>query len=669
MNDIQTRITLGQLEPSTGREYEVTIMRAGNANAYTIPADTLRRDATLFEGATSFLDHLTSFLDYPSVTKLAGVIHQVNFDEDRQAVRGQFRVADSPCGDLVKRIVDQIVTDRSANKPTPNIGLSADILIQTDANRIAQHITKVLSVDVVFDPAAGGYFDRVLNHRVREFTDPVSVGPTGATPQGGNMPDQPGADAKHTAPDPAAVQAALHSEELSRLQAASTTELLRVQCANTLHTTVAATDLPEAYKKELRRQFADKIFQPTELTAAIDGLRAIWAKHMESETVQHYGHATDSGKRAIVHGMVTDMDRLQLAAERLFGLPIPPDKEDIPRLSGIRELYHLLSGDYQMQGVFDPQRVTFANATTSTMASLVANIMNKVIATKWDLLGREGYNWYEQIAFQETLNSLQDISWITVGGFGDLPTVSEGASYTELTWDDKYETTAFVKKGGFIGLTLEMLDKDQTGKVRQIPSALATAGIRTLSNAVATLFTANGALIDGQAWFHSTLAIRGGDGATPASGNLGTTALAAAEWLVAAAAIFKATELNSGKRLGLRPRFCLVPIDLAPTANDIFKNDWVTTDNKHYTNLLKGTATPLVVPEWTDKTDWYAITDPNVYPCVGIGYRYSKMPEVFIANDQVVGSMFTNDEMRIKTRFLFGTGPIDWRGVRRYTVA
>jgi hypothetical protein len=58
---------------------------------------------------------------------------------------------------------------------------------------------------------------------------------------------------------------------------------------------------------------------------------------------------------------------------------------------------------------------------------------------------------------------------------GELPTVAEGAAYTELTWDDKTETASFVKKGGYLGITVEAIDKDDVGRLRAAPRALAQA--------------------------------------------------------------------------------------------------------------------------------------------------------------------------------------------------
>ncbi|MCB0232531.1 MAG: hypothetical protein KDH90_25985, partial [Anaerolineae bacterium] len=127
-------------------------------------------------------------------------------------------------------------------------------------------------------------------------------------------------------------------------------------------------------------------------------------------------------------------------------------------LSGIREAYVLLSGDYDMRGMFMPDNVGLANVNSTTMAGMVANALNKRVVN----LFQEYPRWWERIVTRENFNTLQQVKWITLGGVGELPTVSEGAAYTEMTWDDQTETASWVKKGGYLGLTLEAIDKDDT---------------------------------------------------------------------------------------------------------------------------------------------------------------------------------------------------------------
>ena len=53
---------------------------------------------------------------------------------------------------------------------------------------------------------------------------------------------------------------------------------------------------------------------------------------------------------------------------------LTPDSEalqDVRPVSGIRELYLLLTGDHEMYGRFNPDRVTLANVTPSTMTSVL----------------------------------------------------------------------------------------------------------------------------------------------------------------------------------------------------------------------------------------------------------------------------------------------------------
>ena len=72
-----------------------------------------------------------------------------------------------------------------------------------------------------------------------------------------------------------------------------------------------------------------------------------------------------------------------------------------------------------------------------------------------------------------------------------LPDVGEGEAYTELPISDSSETGAWTKYGGYIGLTLEMFERDETHRLRQYPRKLASATLRRISALVGNIFTAN----------------------------------------------------------------------------------------------------------------------------------------------------------------------------------
>jgi hypothetical protein len=252
---------------------------------------------------------------------------------------------------------------------------------------------------------------------------------------------------------------------------------------------------------------------------------------------------------------------------------------------------------------------------------------------------------------------------------GELPTVAEGAAYTEMTWDDQTEVATFVKKGGYLGITLEAIDKDDTGRLQAAPRAIAQAAWLSLSKSIAAIFTLNAALSDTVALFHAT------------HGNLGATALSHAAWLATAILMRKFTELNSGERLGalVYPKFCLVPPDLEYTAivalgsellpgganNDI---NAFSQGNLHDELLRSARERVIVVDIWTDTNDWVAMADPNLYPSIGIGFRYGREPEIFSVASPTAGLMFSNDTLPVKARYFYATGATDYRGMYKHVV-
>jgi hypothetical protein len=408
------------------------------------------------------------------------------------------------------------------------------------------------------------------------------------------------------------------------------------------------------------------------LNAAVERLNGLLAQREEQSTVEGMGdppRGPRAGKPAL-YGGLRGIDQVQLAVEAMLTGTRPP--QGVRPLTGIRELYMLLSGDYGLTGRFHDDRVYLANVTTCTMAGIVADALNKVVVTMF----REYDQWWAPAVTVRDFNSLQDVKWITLGGVGELPTVAEGQPYTELTWDDQKESDAFVKKGGYLGITIETIDKDDTGRVMAAPRALAQGAWLTLGKSIAEIFTSG----------------TGGDGPTMSDGNQlfdnanhsnkGSSALSYAAWKATTILMMKFTELNSGERLGAltRPRFLWVPIDLEDTALEILAAGEGQPDDADYhvnpdalaDGLTARTAAArrrvITVPFWTNTTDWVAQADPNLYPSIGLGFRYGRTPEVFSVADPRAGLMFTNDTMPIKVRFFYAVGPTDWRGLYKHDV-
>jgi hypothetical protein len=169
--------------------------------------------------------------------------------------------------------------------------------------------------------------------------------------------------------------------------------------------------------------------------------------------------------------------------------------------------------------------------------------------------------------------------------------------------------------------------------------------------------------------------------------NIGTTALSLSEYAVVRTAMRKQTELNSSERLGAltAPKYILVPPDLEITALKVLASQM------EYTYALSnGTAAPenvlsegdshnerlafardrvVVVDLWTDTNNWAAVCDPNLWPTIGVGFRYGRTPEIFSVASPTAGLMFTNDTLPVKVRYFFAVAPIDYRGMYKENVA
>ncbi|MFN2125232.1 MAG: hypothetical protein ACK2UP_17180 [Candidatus Promineifilaceae bacterium] len=233
------------------------------------------------------------------------------------------------------------------------------------------------------------------------------------------------------------------------------------------------------------------------------------------------------------------------------------------------------------------------------------------------------------------------------------------------------------KYGGYIPLTLELIDRDDTRKLRLYPRELAKAGMRLISGLVSAVFTDNAGvgptMADTGALFNATAVTTAGGHA-----NLLTTALASAAWIAVKNAVYAQPLLikndtgyyGTGPAMAINPRYLLVPKELEYTAQNILYNTFDVSASVIGDNLLKGNlGDVVVVPEWTDATDWAAVVDPALVPGIIVGERFGLMPEIFIAGDELSPAVFTNDEHRLKVRHFVAVLVQDFRALHKSNVA
>jgi len=602
-------------------EFDVLAITAGEGNGWQFSPDVLSGSLTLWDGCECFVDHA---LEGHSLRDLAGVCHSPQFDPAQQGVRLRVRPV-GPAGPMLAELGRAML----AEGPKPAVGFSADLVFEANGKAVTR-ILRVLSVDLVLEPARGGQFLRALNQSHPYLNRKGQK----------TMEDNPSNTKTTESTGPAAPEVHV---ELSGLL---------------LETSLAAAHLPAALAERVRQRFTGRAFDPAELQTAIADSRTLVSELTGATVVQGPGR---------VSGMFSGEDQISAAVHDLLGAQRPANLNglQVQKLSGIRELYTLMTGDAEFYGGYDAKRAQFA--ASADLPGLLKNALNKLVVMGWQELGRSGYRWWEPVVSVQHFTSLHDITGVLVGEVTVLPAVAEGAAYTELGVDDSAEVGAWGKYGGDGGLTLEMFERDQTHKLRQYPFKLASAALRRISALVGAVFTANGGVGPAMADTFNVFNLAN-------HGNLGSAALDSAAWETASKAIYDQPMLvkagGSAPKLALDGRYLIVPRALRLNAMRILYPSFEREATIFSENLQRGEMGDVITcPEMTDANDWAAAADPKLAPAIILGERFGLLPEIYISDSETSGALFTNDEMRMKVRHWVSVFVADYRPLYKSNVA
>lgn len=624
--------------------YVCTLIEAGpTLNGWTLPPDVLAAATDKFRAAPVQIDH-PGWFEPARLSAFAGTIETPAYQDG--SVSATLRIAETPSGSLLQRIFDAWLEDQKAGLEVAPIGLSAVLWLhfeQIEGETTCTDIYMVESVDAVLHPAAGGRVERVLN----ALSHPQGDSPP-TIERSTNMPEE------RTNTNPSSRTA---PPQADRPQPVSDNGGEQAQ--------PSPPETPEISLQEALATIESVADRVADLTGQVEALSQIVASDEAERTVTGLGEPPRDNL-SIRMGR-SGLEQVEEALDALLEGRHP--SPGVQPLTGIRELYMLLSGDYEMTGRFHQDRVYLSNVNSSTMAALVANRLNKAVVNQF----MNYPHWWAPIVVEMDFSTLQDARWITLGGVGELPTVTEGSAYTELTWDDNTETAAFVKKGGYLGITIEAIDKDDTRRLRMAPQALAQAAWLTLGKSISNIFTQSSGvgpdLADAIALFNAS------------HSNLGTTALSHSAWDDTRQAMRDQTEINSGEALGAltAPRYLLVPNELELTALQVLATEHTPASADYNVNpyaegdarmarLASARERVIVIDLWTDANNWAAVADPQMYPSLAVGYRYGRTPEIFSVASPTAGLMFSNDVMPVKIRFFYAAGVVDYRGLYKHNV-
>jgi hypothetical protein len=730
-------------EPLTGKSWAVTIMgptspddivtiddkkylRSKNKRYYDLAGLEASVNSGLWQGIQVFDNHLTD-AEWEQKqgmrsadSELLGAIVDPYWDSETSSIRGTHKIIKDDLSRKILNAHDAGILDIFGLSIDTKPIYGDDIQIGNEFFPVVAGIEKVTSIDLVSKPAAGGRFNHVLaaenNNQERNSREVEAMNEEEVKALVGqaivdalNAKEE---EKRIKAEEEEAERLKLEAEEAEKLKAKEEaeaesdddgdddkvpaqveeleTKFQALECRTMLRDSLLESKLSKAGQTIVRQAFSGRIFEAKELDAMIKTVKEAEAANDPSGRVSESGN-----QRGITSGqneddkLAIDFMRLMMGNNDFRALEHTEDETTIERLpeafntwkntgKELTRLPKLSNWLYQALGgdPFIDDRA-YEAVTTSSMSSIVKNTVNLMVAN--DYSKRE--KWWDPIVKTEEVDTIDDATLVRLYGLNTLDVVDEGGAYTELEWTDQEETSSFVKRGNYVGVTLEAMLKDKTNSIRSIPARLANSWFNSISLRVAAVFTNNSntgpVLSDTGALFNATAVSTTGGHA-----NLLTAALSFTAWDAVYTAMTKQTDQieGAGAQLGMEnaPKFCLVPTDLRATALQIRNSEMKPGTANNDINPYFQDFEVIVVPRWTDTNDWAAVADPNLSPALWLIFvRGNTVPSIFTADNESAGAMFTNDQLRWKVRQLtyrfsaiYDNVPVsDFRGLHKNNVA
>lgn len=674
----------------TGKECELMLIEQGTSkNKYHYPKAILEAAAPLFNGVYAFADHTNdqeqAVRPERSVRDKVGRWSNVHYGQATVGGRltegliGHLKVIAPWMRDLLRESVEMGEPDF--------VGVSIDALgISTPKTQGGQKvkevtkIQKVFSVDVVTSPSAGGHLMRLVASDTTERRTRLeneSEGAGGATATA--MPMTPAEMATIVREQVSSIlrevamplQEALNAQ---KLQVERLTESQRVAAQREKFSAAidAATGLSELGQERLRHSFEDtavrRDLKDEEVLAAIRE-----SVQYEAQLLQNMGG--NSGPRSTPRVSVgaTEFDQHYQALVGMF------ENQDqivngkaIPRYRTIKEAYCRWSQRDSFE--VDPDEIQAAFSTkydsrqdhkriqesvsTATWGQVYADVLYLMLIKAYRT--NPVYNkWRAVVSDIENVPDFQQRHWTRLGGYGDLTTVPETATYPLMTSSTNEEVKYSVaKRGGLDDVTFEAIANDRVGSIRRIPIGMARAAARTLFKFVMNLITTSNPVMS----YDSVALYNSAHGNGPDSNALSLTAIQTAIVKMRAQTAFSETSEILGERN--KPKVFIVPAQLELVAQRLLNPSDAylaaianpSTEQSLDPQAYKGMNMDYIVYDvLTSSTAWWAVADPAEVATFVIGFLNGREdPELFVQDQPNVGSNFTADKVTYKVRHIYG---------------
>lgn len=372
----------------------------------------------------------------------------------------------------------------------------------------------------------------------------------------------------------------------------------------------------------------------------------------------------------------SERDKFQLSMDAMLGVPV---EGNVAPFRGIQHAFAVITGrrDFEVRDVlaeavmFVPSYMkegqgrsrVLESLKTSDFAEILGDSIHRRMVREYKL---DDLNTWRQLVSE--ISNIKDFRVnprMRMGGYGTLPEVPEQGTYQPLTSPtDEQATFQIKKRGGLEDLTMEMIANDDIGALKKIPIKLGRAAVLTLYRTIFDILRLNPTIYDTKTLFHADHA------------NTDTKVLSSDNLMLVRKAMQKQQPygqsdeflgmMNVPARLVIPPDLEDVAFQLLKSAVEVISNKDATVPNIHST-YLKGY---IVVPYWTDATDWVAVADPAMINTIEVGFYQGKQdPELFVQDQPNVGSVFTADKITYKIRHIWGFAVLDYRGFYKNVAA
>ena len=676
-----------------GSEWVVRLIRPGwsknksaalNAQRY-YPESTLKEAAPRFEGVRAFAHASGPHVADPSQRRAQDVVGWFSKPSYDNGVCAQFTCIDPPMRTKLKEAWEKGKRDLlgfSIDAP----GREEPRLVEGRRAAWVSEIQTPYSTDVVTDPAAGGELMRLVASadgpqkeddgmdRLLEMIREINPTLVASPPDGGWTEDKLKSVLKEAmTAKPTPIVDVVRLKEVEDQITALKTESSRLVAKQHIRESLAVHPVSKYAKA--------KAAVEARMLESIDSGHTLTdeqIKALADEQVTILAEASGSGKVTGLGGVasVTQDEREKMVVHAMDGLFEGSNMKDVPRFTSLHEAYCRITGknyfdlanrtifqesigqqDYDSSG----RRLTESVATTDWAQVFGDSITRKLVR---DYNQSSQYDAWRSIVSEITSpKDFRTQRRVRVGGYGVLPAVSQAAPYQPLTSpSDEEATYTPSKRGGTEDLTWESVLNDDVAAIRRVPISLARSAKITLYRFVMDLILSNPAIYDGDTLFHAN------------HSNTYTNALSAANLLTAENAMLaQAAYGEATNNLGLTPRYFLTVRARRDDAWKLLTGDTavITAETGTTPNIFKGkyktwqgAAEPFHVANYEASTTKYVlIADPQEIPTIEVGFLGGQQePELFVQDDERVGSRFSADKITYKIRHVYSGAVLDYRG-------